>query len=267
MTFSRAFCFMLVLGLLFNFSCRKGTESSKQKGVSKPAQVAKVTEQASIPKKPAVKETIQKKEEKAFPLQAPKKKEIVLPKAEKKPEAAPPPAMVSPPQDLPNSKQEFIINPEQAPSPPEEKKVQEDIQEVIQEKMQEEIHREALPVYSVKSPDGKCLIEYGGTVSNGKKEEWLRSVDPETNHVLWEKGEAGLYPNASIDFSKEKDYFILANLHEKEVPSGASNPIRLYSCKEGFIRNINKGRARDVEILRILFHVDWGFSPPTSELR
>ncbi|OGW56320.1 MAG: hypothetical protein A2Y81_04795 [Nitrospirae bacterium RBG_13_43_8] len=92
-------------------------------------------------------------------------------------------------------------------------------------------------LYAVKSPNGKCLIEfYGGTLPNEKREDWLRSIDPETKQILWKYDEPGLFvPDALVHFSQQSDYFILTNLL---YTATNKNKVKLFSCKEGYLRDI-----------------------------
>ncbi len=89
---------------------------------------------------------------------------------------------------------------------------------------------------AVKSPNGKCIIEfYGGSLAKGKREDWLRSIDPETKEVLWKYDEPGLFaPEVRIGFPQNSEYFILSNL----IYASGKTGVKLFSCKKGYLREI-----------------------------
>jgi hypothetical protein len=89
---------------------------------------------------------------------------------------------------------------------------------------------------AVKSPDGNCIIEfYGGSLGNGKREDWLRSIDPETKKGLWKYDEPGLFaPEVRLDFPRNSEYFILTNLIYVSGKTG----VKLFSCKKGYLKEI-----------------------------
>ncbi len=113
----------------------------------------------------------------------------------------------------------------QLPETEERKKLRKNIKDEFYDKL-----------YAIKSPNGKCIIEfYGGTLPNGEREEWLRSIDPETKEVLWKYDEPGLSGlDASIDFPQESDYFIMTNL---SYPKGGYG-VKLFSCQKGYVKDI-----------------------------
>lgn len=96
---------------------------------------------------------------------------------------------------------------------------------------------------AIKTRDGKCIIEFYGAGPLGSKdkrrEDWLRSIDPETKEVIWKYEDPALSDLAVLaDFARDTDYFILTNLPYHESKGGVKLGVKLFSCKKGYLRDI-----------------------------
>lgn len=129
-----------------------------------------------------------------------------------------------------------LVEPITLPETEERKRLRKNVKDEFIDKLQ-----------AIKSKTGCVLEIYGGTLPNKKREDWLRSIDPQTNKVLWKQDEPGLVaPDAAVDFPEETDFFLLTNIahNESVAPSVVGTVgmnhwiVKLFSCKTGFIKDI-----------------------------
>ncbi len=227
-------CSILLICFLFS-GCQKTKEPEPKKEVKAQKEEAKqpevVTKETPKVSEPVTKAEEAKKEQ-LSPLERAKGKEIIqdgqpiitwgslkdLPTLD---EVFP--VVDKPPQVIEQPKSVEKI---QLPETEERKKLRKNIRDETYDKLD-----------AIKSPNGKCIIEfYGGTLPGGKREDWLRSIDPETKEVLWKYDEPGLAtPEPMVEFSQDSDYFILTNLfHDPTHKWG----IKLFSYKKGYLKDV-----------------------------
>lgn len=94
-------------------------------------------------------------------------------------------------------------------------------------------------LWTAQSRDGKCVIElYSSTPPKGKKENWLRGIDPETHEVLWKYDEPGSFIMMEEEFAKKSDFFILMGLFYTR-----ESRVKLFSCRQGFLKEIYSAKG------------------------
>ncbi len=100
-------------------------------------------------------------------------------------------------------------------------------------------------LYALKSPNGNCIVEFGGYFdAKRKREDWLRSIDPKTNEILWKYDEPGLTnPGVEVVFALEADIFLLSDVRtahsyyfeKKLVAYPPRRGVKVFSCRSGLL--------------------------------
>ena len=96
-------------------------------------------------------------------------------------------------------------------------------------------------LFALKNTKGSCIVEIGGYFNDKKeREDWVRSIDPESGKVLWKYDEPGLTSlDAEVMLAKEADVFILNGLkyynESKTSTPDSQIGIKVFSCKKGFL--------------------------------